>query len=103
MAADYKKGQDYCGPEDSWISKLVPDRIYGVNIAECCYQHDEDYRDGGGEAERKGADRRFHHCIKCKLKKGLFFLFRIPATIRAFFYWRAVRRLGKGCFKYKVH
>lgn len=100
---DYKKGKDYCGPEGSFIANLVPDRIWGVDISRCCWEHDEDYVEGGGETERKNADSKFHHCLKCRLKESLNFLFRIPASIRAFFYWRAVRRLGKGCFRYKVH
>lgn len=36
----YDKDKDYCGPEGMAISKLIPRKLFGVNINYACYKHD---------------------------------------------------------------
>lgn len=61
---------DKCGPAgDSklarFISWLVPDKIWGVDLAGCCEEHDQDYETSD---RRKAADIRFRTCIKCRFR-----------------------------------
>lgn len=44
---------------------MVPDKVFGVDIAECCERHDLDY---DSERGRKASDKAFRSCIKCRLR-----------------------------------
>lgn len=62
----YDPNHDYCGPEGKWISRLIPRRIWGVDINCCCFDHDNDYLDI--DISQKAADKLFHECIKNRLR-----------------------------------
>jgi hypothetical protein len=98
---------DKCGPAgDSWLARLiswlVPDKLFGVNLAECCAQHDIEYSNSD---RRKWADENFRICIKCKFKwyalqKGSSVLYqwkRLQGFIVSWWYFIAVRVAGWTC------
>jgi len=99
---DFDKSHDYVGPE-GWRARLVPNRIHGVDVNFAAFWHDRLYFLGGSEADRLFADREFLAIIGQQLIatcRGFRFLLLPFAMIRAMVYYRAVRRLGKGCFNY---
>lgn len=100
---------DKCGPEgDSkiarFISWLVRDKVFGVNLAECCAQHDIEYRDGD---RRKHADENFRTCIKCKFKwyalqkggEARYWWKRFQGWLVSWWYYIGVRLGGWMCDK----
>lgn len=61
---------DKCGPAgDSWIARLiswmVPDKVFGVDLSDCCAKHDDGY---SSERGRKAVDKEFRSCIKCRFR-----------------------------------
>jgi hypothetical protein len=71
------KHKDHCGPMivnfKTWfLSKLVPDTLWGVDISRCCRLHDEDYTRGGTEKDRLIADTRFKERIFNKIYRTLY-------------------------------
>lgn len=55
---DYNHDRDYCGPEGMHISKLIPRRLFGVDINRQCYLHDQDWSDGDGHTRDNKNFRR---------------------------------------------
>ncbi|MCM8526120.1 MAG: hypothetical protein NE327_06360 [Lentisphaeraceae bacterium] len=93
---------DYCGPEKNpFLAYLIPDRIAFVDFSDCCKDHDEDYKRGGDEKQRKKDDKRFKTCLKCRVKKTVGWLRQWLYRPFVFIYWRAVRRGGKGYYNYR--
>ena len=66
-----KEPTDYCGPYGDHplikaISKAIPDVLFGIDLSDCCKQHDEDILTHG---PRKVDDIKFRSCVKCKIIK----------------------------------
>jgi len=98
-----EKKIDFCGPENSpLLSALIPDSIFGIDIADCCEDHDDGYKEGGNEKKRRKVDKKFHKCLKCKFVSGVGF---IRYYTRGFFvisygYYKSVKEKGKEYFNY---
>ena len=61
-----------------------------VSIVPCCEDHDRAYHTGGGDTDRKEADKDLHFCIRCRV-----------GHLRALVYYRAVRTFGWINFAFK--
>ena len=95
---EYDCSIDYCGPEGSkWLTRLVPRRIWGVDINHACYFHDQDY--SNDLVPRKRADDRFLDAMRDVIAKryGRLDPRRYAAYTRAYGYYRAVRAFGGRC------
>jgi hypothetical protein len=60
---------DYCGYEGDHfllriMARLVPDKVFGVYLGDCCKDHDLNYDEKG---PNKSADIKLRNCIKCRL------------------------------------
>ncbi len=64
----------------------APDKFFGVNLAECCAEHDFYYRNDVGVSRWK-ADNILRKCIAEKVKEKLGFKGWFLATV----YWAGVR------------
>lgn len=62
----YDKSIDYCGPAESWLTRYIPNELFGVSINHCCYLHDMSWT-GEGVRHKEG-DKHFRNCIKEKFK-----------------------------------
>jgi len=96
----YDPKKKYCGPGRGFITWLVPDKLFGIGLNYCCYEHDKAYREGGTEQDRMEADRNLQECIRRKLLESKW----IPNAIACWVahrYFRAVRLLGSSCFMYR--
>ena len=77
---------DYCGSAGSkFISWIIPDVVFGVDISECCMNHDESWEHGAN----KTGDKEFMWDIIDK-----FYIAEKPlwqATLVAHWYYIGVR------------
>ena len=95
--------KDWCGPENSpLLSALIPDSIFGISIADCCKQHDEDFQEDGTEKDFKRVNKQFHKCLKCRFVEKVG---RLRYYTRGFFavaycYYKAVKEQGSKHFNY---
>lgn len=89
---------DYCGPEGLHISKLIPRKVFGVDVNYCCYIHDAGWADGKGHT---AADRQFFKDVykqfrmKAEKERGANRIgFRVAGVLVATVYYLGVR-LGR--------
>jgi hypothetical protein len=89
-----------CGPGDVG-DYLVPDRILGISVRECCRIHDWYYRlwNGTTEQDRETADRIFLNNMLRVInhQESGRWLTRLRSRI-AYMYYKAVRRYGAPSF-----
>lgn len=88
-----------CGPK-GWFGKLIPNHLFGLSVKSACDYHDQQYIQGGNDHQIKLTDQIFLKEMLEKIKqkhdsKVISFL-RIAG---AYFYYLAVRFLGKYFFK----
>jgi hypothetical protein len=101
----YKTDYDYVGPED-WRRKMIPRKIYGVDVNLAAYRHDYLYAKSGTQADRFNADAAFladmcqliEHSDWGVLRKWFKWFLRGLAFQRAMKYFLAVRAGGKDSF-----
>ena len=92
-----------CGT-DGVIGDLVPEKILGYYIGDCCVIHDWDYFDGEpDESVRDKADRRFRNNLTRELgnaMKSSFFYRIVKRLVRRAIniYYKAVRSFGGPAF-----
>lgn len=101
--SEYNDDCDYCGPSGSAISKCISRFIFGVDVNRCCYLHDEAYREGTTEADRKAADLAFYEGMKaeiCRARRWWSPL-RYHSLAWALRRYHAVRWFGKAAFAKK--
>lgn len=99
----YDDTKDYCGPENSELSKYLSRYIRGVDCNLCYYAHDMRYIYGTTEKDRKFADKQMYRDQKIAIRKV--YKWWHPDLVRALWqgYWRyrAVRLFGKSPFENK--
>ena len=79
-------------PDDRDHCTSSPDVIWGVNISYCCAFHDDEYRRGGSEEDRRIADYEFKGCIDARLYVAGVGWWKRWMTRNA--YWMGVRLFG---------
>lgn len=62
--SEYNRHIDYCGPGESWLTRYIPNDLFGVNINHCCYKHDIGW--GSDRPRYKNQDKHFRNCIRDK-------------------------------------
>ena len=89
-----------CGPK-GWLD-MVPDTIYGMNIADACNIHDWMYEFGETEMDRQFSDNTFQANIEhlIALRGGNKFIMWLRG-IRANTYYKMVRKFGADAFNNK--
>jgi len=96
---DERKSCNGCGT--GWNKYFVPNTVYGLNIRIVCCIHDDDYKRGGTEEDRKMYDERIHDNIEIVI--DLFDKWYYPtkaAKLRADTYRAVVNVAGAGAFNY---
>ena len=92
-----------CGADDA-IGDLIPEKIWGWYIGDCCVIHDWEYFDAEpDERARKKADRRFRNNLAREMRqarKSSFFYRIIKRLFRRTIklYYKAVRSFGGPSF-----
>ncbi len=81
------KRKDYCGPAgkgevNTWLSKRIPDTVFGVYLGECCKEHDISWREHG---PNKAGDIQFKKCIRCEMKKVFNSRFKVDLLANIFY------------------
>lgn len=66
MKGGYNRHIDYCGPGESWLTRYIPNDLFGVNVNHCCYLHDVGWAKDG--PRYKHEDKEFRNCIRAKFK-----------------------------------
>lgn len=87
-----------CGTAKSWF---VPDTLYGLDITDCCCEHDDSYKRGTTQQDKEEADFRLLRNLlrKIDLAEGWYNkLLRIFRRRRALKYYEAVNRFGDEAF-----
>lgn len=97
---EYDDDKKYVGAEGDWKSFLVPRTIYKIDVNVCAYIHDYRYIIGGDSVDRKEADNEFYESIAYWISQYSGFIIGTLARIRAWFYYRAVRKYGGATFNY---
>ena len=87
-----------CGV-NGWKGKLVPDRIYFLNITEACNIHDWMYYEGETIKDKEEADRTFLNNM-CRIidDKTYFSFMTTLRKDRAWIYYLAVHKFGGPAF-----
>jgi hypothetical protein len=96
----YDDSIDYCGPEGRWYSAILSRYLFGIDCNMCYWAHDERYRTGVTDADRRFADvtmwrdqvaciRRATHAWSPR---------RYAALVWARRRYRAVRLFGESAF-----
>ena len=86
-----------CG--SGWNAKLVPDRIYGLDITEVCCIHDYMYEVGKTAAAKEQADRVFLiNLLRVIEAKKAWWFPHFLARRRALKYYEAVKNFGDSAF-----
>ena len=87
-----------CGPS-GWKVDLVPDHIWGLNIAAACNIHDWMYVMGKTTADKEEADRVFlNNMLRLIEAAGSIWLLRKLRRMRARAYYEAVHIFGGPAF-----
>ena len=98
--SDYDPNCDYCGPGQTFWTRWVPRRPFGVDINLCCYAHDRAYKRGSTGIDRLEADLKFYwDIIEVMVAKWW-----IPSWLARWVaqrYYVAVRLFGAFAFNYK--
>lgn len=106
----YNASVDYVGPQNRWIGRLIPRRIYGVDINECAYGHDVRYADAvpqfiiarfpdTPQQARHYADRQFYGEMLLKVdESAIGRVLKFMARRRAWIYYKSVRCFGHRYF-----
>ena len=76
--------KDHCGPmvtpwkdgiwlaiKTRFLSRAVPDNLFGVDISMVCKVHDEEYERGGSELDKRVYDNEFRENIYNFINNGL--------------------------------
>lgn len=108
---EYNPALGYAGPEDNeFLSAIIPETAWGIDLNLCFYQHDASYEVGGDESDRWLGD-------VAMLSTSLFIIEKTPnrwylfgvngirrhlARIRIIKYFEAVRSNGYQYFKYRL-
>ncbi|MBE0598331.1 MAG: hypothetical protein IH614_13770 [Desulfuromonadales bacterium] len=83
-----------CGPR-GWLRDLVPDTLYGLDVAAACNIHDWMYVAGATIEEKREADRVFlNNLLRLVNAAGGFWLLRQLRRRRARTYYEAVEHFG---------
>lgn len=88
-----------CGPQSS-ILDVVPDHLLGLPIGCACNIHDWMFAEGGGQADKDRADTWFRWNLRILIDEDGGLL-RWPRLFLAWWYWRAVSKLGDDAFNWK--
>ena len=83
-----------CGPASA-LFDVVPDNILGVSIGCACDIHDWEYEEG---LDKELADLRFYRNLRTRIDEVGGWL-RRPRLFIAWWYFRAVTKLGHDAFK----
>ena len=85
-----------CGTS-GWKGKLVPDTVYGLNIAAACQIHDWDYVTGSTQADKVNADNNFLGNMQIIVNTHGGF-FKYLRHIRVYGYYLAVKLFGNTAY-----
>jgi hypothetical protein len=87
-----------CGPSSAKID-LVPDTLYGLNVAQACKIHDWEYQYGKSIEDKEKADSRFlDNMLRLIDKYTSNQLLKTLRRRRAHTYYEAVKRFGGPAF-----
>lgn len=87
-----------CGPA-GWKFDLIPDKVYGLSIAEACDIHDWMYHKGQSIEDKDKADRVFlNNMVRIVLGKSRFKFMRVLRRRRCYSYYLAVSKFGGPAF-----
>ena len=102
---EYTNDNNWVGPggkESGWFAKVVPQTAWGICLKPAAYLHDDDYGQGGNEADRFKADARFLANMMKQIEIVCPQWWQAPrrhlARVRALKYFEAVRAGGKKHF-----
>ena len=88
-----------CGPGKGWKEYLVPDKIWGLNIIECCKIHDYMYFAGKTHLDKEQADRVFlYNMLRLIDYETNSVVLKFLRQRRAWLYYQAVSKFGGPAF-----
>ena len=97
----YDDARDYCGPEGRWYSAILSRYIWGIDLNKCYWAHDQRYRTGVTDADRRFADAAMwadqKACILAATRS--WHPRRYAALVWARRRYRAVQWFGKAAFE----
>jgi hypothetical protein len=90
----------YCGPQESWKGKVVPE----FNFTAACHDHDYCYGYGGNEYDRQQCDDQFREDMLTICRRGPVYNGTLTEGMcekTAQIFYNFVRNSGSDYFKYK--
>lgn len=80
------------------LAKLVPDKVFGVDLSAVCHVHDAEYSVPGTEEDRKACDKALGIGVFKALRAEKFWV--ITCLLVGYIYWREVNKFGHNLFDY---